>query len=125
MGDVREATEIQKKEIPVTKKGKFGTQKGGKRIQDTMYITGISREQLDMNNCANYKHTALLPIGCDKIEINHHNDKMKNGYRKKMAEWNQMTVSKRGPKPKVSCPISQKLVCLCTCMHYLNLSEGN
>ena len=125
MDDVREAASIKENEPTVNKKGKIGAQKGGKRLQDSVDLNGITREDLSVTNCASCKHNFLYPVGQTQLEIHHHNDSMKGEYRQKMVLWNAMTASRRGPKPKIGKSLSQKLMCLCTRLHCLNRTGGN
>ena len=125
MFEVRDAAKMKENEIPFVKKGRIGVQKGGKGLQDTLCLKDITRKDLCTTTCANCKHNFVLPVGSTSLEIHHHNDKVKVAFRDKMAIWNTMSVSRKGPKPKVGRSISQKLMCLCTRMHCLNRSDGN
>ena len=111
--NVMESTEIKNNEMPTPKKVKTRSQRSGKCFQDNMDLTKVDRDHFHVSNCANCKHPFLLPIGISALEINYHNDGVKK-YRDKLSEWNQLIVSRIGPKPKAGMPISQKLVCLCT-----------
>ena len=84
--DVRAVTTIVEESPVANKKGEISNQLSGKRIQDEILISDITRSKLDITNCANYKHNFVLPIGQSQLEINHHNDEIKRIYRDKMYE---------------------------------------
>ena len=123
MNNVRAVNEIVENEP--TKKGKIGNQLAGKRIQDSIPMSEITRSKLDFSNCANCHHNFVLPIGPEQNEINHHNDEIKRVYRDKMFEYNHRSRSRKGStKPKMGKCLSRKLACLCCRMHCLNRPDG-
>ena len=123
MNNVRAITEIVENEP--TKKGKIGSQSAGKRIQDSIPMSEITRSKLDFSNCANCHHNFVLPIGPEQNEINHHNDEIKRIYRDRMFEYNHRSRSRKGAsKPKMGKCLSRKLACLCCRMHCLNRPDG-
>lgn len=110
---------------PEKKKAWYGGQSGGKRIQDALVMSEITCDQFDFSNCANCKHNYVLPIGPTQIEINIHNEKQKNIFRKKMTEYNTRTKSRRvDRKPKMGRMMTGRLACLYTRMNCLNCSNG-
>ena len=124
MNDVRTIVTIVENE-PTSTKQRIGKQSGGKRVQDCLNMHEITRDQLDLSNCANCKHNFVFPIGISQIEINLHNDKIKKEYRTKMYEYKNRTKSRRGSsKPKMGRTMSRRLACLCTRMNCLNRSDG-
>ena len=124
MYEVREIAAIVENG-PEKKKARYGEQSGGKRVQDALVMSEITRDQLDFSNCANCKHNYVLPIGHTQIEINVHNENQKISFRKKMMEYNTRTKSRRGDrKPKMGRMMSRRLACLCTRMNCLNRTNG-
>ena len=97
----------------------------GKRLQDCLDMTEIKRDKLDFSNCANCKHNFLLPVGPDEMEINAHNERVKNTYHQAMHAYNNRSRSHKGErKPKMGRSISRKLACLCTRMNCLGQMDG-
>ena len=94
-------------------------------MQDSIDLSDIRRDILNVSNCTNYKHPFLLPIGETLLSITINNDKVKHKFCEKMAAWNSHSTSYRGPNPKAGRSISQKLACLCTCLHRMNRLDGN
>ena len=125
MEDVSTTATLAENEPVKTKYGRVGGQVAGKRVQDSINISDITRSKLDLSNCANCKHNFLLPIGLTQNQINLHNDKVKNDYRTQMYNYNHMSKSRKvGEKPKMARSLSMKLACLCTRMHCLNHDDG-
>ena len=125
MDDVRSIATIVENEPLSNKKGRFGAQSAGKRLQDCVNMKDLTRDKLDISNCANCKHNFVLPVGLEQNEINHHNDKVKIDYREAMYAYNHKSKSRKGDKkPKMGKTISMKLACLCTRMHCLNRNDG-
>ena len=93
MDNVRAVNVIVENEPP--KKGKIGNQVSGKRIQDSIPMSEITRSKLDLSNCANCHHNFVLQIGPEQIEINHHNDEIKRVYRDKMFDYNHRSRLKK------------------------------
>ena len=125
MEDVKVVSEIAENEPLISKKGQIGKQPAGRSIQDSIDMSTITRGKLDFTSCANCKHNFVLPIGSPQIEINHHNDTIKQVYREKMYEYNHKSRSRKGgPKPKMGRALSMKLACLCTRMHCMNRPDG-
>ena len=83
MDDVKEAVQIMDNKVPVAKKVKAGSQKAGRRIQDSMILSEILREKLDVNNCANYKYPFVKSIAQDSLTSKHNNDKIENIFSEK------------------------------------------
>ena len=122
---MKSVSEIAENEPIIAKKGKIGKQASGKRLQDTIDMSTITRQKLDFSNCANCKHNFLLPVGPSQLEINHHNDTIKRVYREKIYEYNHRSRTRKGgPKPKMGRALSMKLACLCTRMHFVNRPNG-
>ena len=125
MDDVRSIAAIVENEPLSNKKGRFGAQSAGKRLQDCVNMKDLTRDKLDISNCANCKHNFVLPVGLEQNEINHHNDKVKIDYREAMYAYNHKSKSRKGDKkPKMGRTMSMKLACLCTRMHCLNRNDG-
>lgn len=125
MQDIRDVAEIANNENIQLKNRNIGKRKAGRRIQDLMDLNFIKQENLDFSHCANCKHQFVLPFSQSQIEINHHNDNLKEEYRKAMYDWNHRSKSRKiTTKSKVGQPLSIKLACLCTMMYCLNRPDG-
>ena len=125
MEEVRDIASIALHEPSVKKKNRIGNQPLGKRLQDCLDMTEIKRDKLDFSNCANCKHNFLLPVGPDEMEINAHNERVKNTYHQAMHAYNNRSRSRKGErKPKMGRSISRKLACLCTRMNYVGRMDG-
>ena len=125
MEDVRDVATIVENEPIVSQKSRIGSQSTGKRVQDCLDMSEVTRDKLDISNCANCKHNFVLPIGLKQLEINHNNDNVNKEYCEAMYAYNHKSKSRKGDKkPKMGRSISMKLACLCTRMHYLNRIDG-
>ena len=124
INEVRTIAAIVENE-PTPKQKRIGSQSGGKRVQDSLNMKEITREQLDLSKCANCKHNFVLPIGISQVEIHVHNENVKKTYRNKMYDYNTKSKSRRGcTKPKMGRLLTRRLACLCSRMNCLNRSDG-
>ena len=125
MDDVGITVTLAENDPTRIRKGRVGGQSAGKRVQDCINMSDVTRGKLDHSNCANCKHNFLLPIGLKQNQINLHNDKVKNDYRAEMYAYNHKSKSRKGEKkPKMGRSLSMRLACLCTRMHCLNRDDG-
>ena len=53
------------------------------------------------------------------------NDQVKKGVTEKLKFWNNLSVNRRGPKPKPEGYNSQQLGCMCMRMHCFNRFNGH
>ena len=119
MDNVRTVTQIMENEP--AKKGKIVNQAAGKRIQDSIVVSEVTKSKLDISNFTNCHHQYVLPIGADQNEINHYNNEVKRVYRERMFDYSHRSRSHKGPtKPKMGKYLYRKLACLCCRMHCLN-----
>ena len=64
---------------------KIGTQKGGKRVQDTMSMTDLNHMSFDQSNCPSCLHRYVLPIGKSLMDIHKHNTAVRKIHTEQMT----------------------------------------
>ena len=83
MDGVREAMDQLKYEAPMIRAGKIGEQKKGFYLQDDIKLDDLKYDCFDRDNCASCRHSFILPIGKNSVEILRFNTECKKNILRK------------------------------------------